>query len=249
MYDWCRANRGGTGLDFPDAFERMARALAATGRPMIYSISEYGRSKPWEWAAEYGHLWRTTPDIAPNWRSVMRLTDRQHGLASWAGPGGWNDPDMLEVGNPGLSDIEARSQFMLWILLAAPLMAGNDLRTMTETTRALLTHPGLLAISQDAAGHQGSRSARWGRVDVWRRDLRDGHVTGVLNRGIRPLSLAHRNSLIVDESGRMLATTGADPVNVWSGRPIEANEQLGELEPHEMLLVRSFGTIDPNPRV
>lgn len=239
-YDWCRANRGGTGLTYPGAFERMARAIAATGRPMVYSVSEYGSSRPWEWAGEFGHLWRTTGDIAPTWRSVMRLADKQHGLAAYAGPGGWNDPDMLEVGNPGLSDLEARSHLMLWAMLAAPLMAGNDVRTMTEETRALLTHPGLLAVSQDPLGHQGARTASHGKVDVWRRDLAGGWVVGVLNRGSRPTTLRLHDAALSLGTG---AAVGQVPgsgsvVDVWTGRELRGGDHSWDLAPHEMALVR-----------
>ncbi|SDB92775.1 alpha-galactosidase [Sanguibacter gelidistatuariae] len=240
-YDWCRANKGGTGLTYAGAFERMAHAIAATGRPIVYSISEYGRSRPWEWAGELGHLWRTTSDIAPTWRSVMRLADKQHGLAAYAGPGGWNDPDMLEVGNPGLSDLEARSHLMLWAMLAAPLMAGNDVRTMTEETRALLTHPGLLAVSQDPLGRQGARTTRHGKVDVWRRDLVDGWVVGVLNRGSCPTTLRLHDaalSLGTDAAVEQVPGSGC-VVDVWTGRELRGGgDHSWELAPHEMVLVR-----------
>ncbi|WP_218868848.1 glycoside hydrolase family 27 protein [Leifsonia psychrotolerans] len=240
-YDWCEAGRGGTGLTYPEAFSRMAEALARTGRPIVYSISEYGRTKPWEWAADYGHLWRTTPDIGASWRSVMKLVDRQHGLAEFAGPGGWNDPDMLEVGNVGINDVEARSHFMLWVMLAAPLMAGNDLRTMTAATRHTLTHPGLIALSQDSLGRQGSRVARQGKVELWRRELADGRVHGILNRGGRAVHLQSRDGGIVLDSGRRLVTDDGQLVCVWTGEPIDADGWSAALQPHEMILIRSDG--------
>lgn len=227
-YDWCRANRGGTGLDEPGAFTRMAQALERTGRPIVYSISEYGRSRPWEWAPSVAQLWRTTADIVPTWRSVLRIADRQHGLARYARPGAWNDPDMLEVGNPGLSEVESRSHLMLWAMLAAPLMAGNDLRTMPEGTRALLTHPGLLAIAQDAAGRQGQRVARQGPLEFWRRELSDGHAVGVLNRGRHPATLG-------DQDRALLGADVSEAVEVFTG----AREGFdSDLAPHEMKLWR-----------
>ncbi|MFC4603052.1 glycoside hydrolase family 27 protein [Rhodococcus kronopolitis] len=238
-YDWCRAGRGGTGLDHRAAFERMAAALAATGRPIVYSISEYGSTRPWEWAGEYGHLWRTTPDIGPSWRSVLRLVDRQHGLARYAGPGGWNDPDMLEVGNRGLGELESRSHLMLWAMLAAPLFAGNDLRTMTEQTRGLLTHAGVLAISQDSLGRQGERIARFGRVEVWRRELSGGVAYGVLNRGRRETSLEVRDDALVLSGGKVLCPLAADSVDVWSGQPVRDRKGMWPLRSREMVLVRS----------
>lgn len=234
-YDWCRANRGGTGLTEKAAFTRMRRKLETIGRPMVYSISEYGRSKPWEWAPGVANLWRTTPDIAPLWGSVMRIVAKQHGLARYARPGAWNDPDMLEVGNVGLSDIESRSHFMLWAMLAAPLMAGNDVRSMSDSTRQLLTHPGILNISQDAAGIQGEHVDRDGRLDFWRRRLSNGFAVGVLNRSRRQISIgdAERARLIGTHSGA---------IDVYTN---ETDNFDHVLQPHEMKLWRIFDI--PNP--
>ena len=219
-YDWCRANRAG--LSEESAFAAMAAALDNTGRPMVYSISEYGRSRPWEWAPHFANLWRTTSDIEPSWRSVMRIVDKQHGLAPYAGRGHWNDPDMLEVGNAGLTPVESRSHMMLWVLLAAPLMAGNDLRTMSEETRSLLTDPELLAIAMDPAGLQGQRTGRVGNLEFWRRDLTDGFALGILNRG---RSRARPNEdLLRERVGSRVAieiTTGMQGFDV-------------DLDPHEM---------------
>lgn len=225
--DWCRASRGGTGLTEREAFGAMAQALERTGRPIVYSISEYGRSRPWEWAPSVAHLWRTTSDIRPTWRSVMRIADRQHGLARFARPGAWNDPDMLEVGNAGLSETESVSHLMLWAMLAAPLMAGNDLRTMSKATRTLLTHPAILAIAQDPAGIQGERTGRAGRLEFWRRDLSDGYAVGILNRGRRVARIGLR------ERERLGLHRGA--VDVLTG---ETDRFDVELAPHEMRLWR-----------
>ncbi|HPU13902.1 MAG TPA: glycoside hydrolase family 27 protein [Aeromicrobium sp.] len=228
-YDWCRANRGGTKLDEPAAFAHMAQAIQNTGRPMVYSISEYGRSKPWEWAPQVANLWRTTPDIGPSWRSVMRIADKQHGLAQFAGPGHWNDPDMLEVGNAGLSPTESRSHLMLWAMLAAPLMAGNDVRSMSAQTRDLLTDSQILSIAMDPAGRQGERTGRRGKLDFWRRELSDGFAVGVLNRArsARGLTTEDRDRLgdltgAVDitsgEIGRFDLTLASHEMRIWRVR-------------------------------
>ncbi|WP_198169880.1 alpha-galactosidase [Agromyces laixinhei] len=235
-YDWCRANRGGTGLSEGEAFRRMAEAIGRSDRPMVYSISEYGRTKPWTWAPEVAHLWRTTGDIAANWRSVMRIADRQHALAPFAGPGGWNDPDMLEVGNAGLSGIESRSHFMMWAMLAAPLMAGNDLRTMDEPTRQVLTNPGVLAISQDPLGRQGSRTARHRSFDVWHRDLADGTAVGILNRTNRAITARVAGGWLTTARGTRLARLGEGARNAWTGRPAPDGELT--FSAHEMHLFR-----------
>lgn len=227
-YDWCRASTGGTRLNEQDAFSRMATALRHTGRPITYSISEYGRSRPWEWAPSLAQLWRTTGDISPSWRSVMHIVDSQHGLARYARPGAWNDPDMLQVGNVGLNELESRTHLMLWTMLAAPLMAGNDIRTMSEATRELLTHPGLLAIAKDAAGRQGQRVARVRGLEFWERDLVGGSVVGVLNRS--------RRAIAIDPRARnRIAGENQDAVDVFTG---EHDDFDVTLEPHEMKLWR-----------
>ena len=242
-YDWCKADKGKTGLQYGQAFGHMAQALTNTGRDMILSISEYGVTKPWLWACQYGHLWRTTQDIRPTWQSIMRLTDQQHGLASYAGPGGWNDPDMLQVGNGKLTEIESRTHYMLWVMLAAPLMAGNDLRSMTDHIRDLLTHPGLIAISQDPAGVQGERISRRHRLDVWEKKLSTGIAHGFLNRGSKPVTLTYMDNQILAPDETALATLGTQPVVVWTGALLNSGTIGGAtdivLAPREMVLIRS----------
>lgn len=242
-YDWCKADKGKTGLQYAQAFGHMAQALTNTGRDMILSISEYGVTKPWLWAGQYGHLWRTTQDIQPTWQSIMRLTDQQHGIASYAGPGGWNDPDMLQVGNGKLTELESRAHFMLWVMLAAPLMAGNDLRSMSDGIRSLLTHPGLLAISQDPAGVQGERITRHRRIDVWEKKLSTGVAHGFLNRSSKPVPLRYTGTQILAPDDTVLATLGPQPTNVWTGNRLKARTDGGAeaitLDPREMILIRS----------
>ncbi|MGW8282215.1 MAG: glycoside hydrolase family 27 protein [Gemmatimonadota bacterium] len=187
-YDWC--NHGTQ--DAEASYRTMRRALEAAGRPIVFSICEWGTNRPWLWAGGIGHLWRTTEDILncydcrEDWGGMgfVHILDLQDGLESYAGPGGWNDPDMLEVGNDGLSDIEARAHFSLWAILASPLMAGNDLRTMSATTREILTNQEVLAVNQDSMGRQGRRATKRGDFEVWSRELHDGSRAVVLfNRG------------------------------------------------------------------
>jgi alpha-galactosidase len=179
--DWCHTN----GMGPRALYAKWAMAFHAAGRPMVLSICEWGRSRPWEWAGAIGHLWRTSWDIQPDWSSILTILDRQAELHSFAGPDHWNDPDMLEVGNGGLTPDQNRAHFALWSMLAAPLMAGNDLRTMTDETRDILIAPEIVAIDQDAGGRQGRRLGRDGDIDTWVRDLGTGgeHVIAVLNRG------------------------------------------------------------------
>ena len=179
--DWCHTE----GMGPRALYAKWAMALRAARRPIVLSVCEWGRARPWEWAGEIGHLWRTCWDIQPEWSSVLTILDRQADLHPFAGPDHWNDPDMLEVGNGELTIDQSRAHFALWSVLAAPLMAGNDLRTMSDDVREILTAPEIVAIDQDGAGKQGRRIRRDGDVDVWIRTLgsRGEFPIAVLNRG------------------------------------------------------------------
>ena len=168
--DWC--NTGGLGTR--SVYWKWSQAFRAAGRPMILSLCEWGRTRPWEWARRVGHLWRTCWDIQDTWQSLATVLDRQRGLQPFAGPDGWNDPDMLEVGNGGMTLDEYRTHFGLWCLLAAPLMAGNDLRSMSEDVRAILTSPELIAVDQDPLGIPGDLVKQWVGSEIWARPLADG---------------------------------------------------------------------------
>jgi alpha-galactosidase len=179
--DWCHTE----GMGPRALYAKWAMALRAARRPIVFSICEWGRSRPWEWAGELGHLWRTSWDIQPEWSSILTILDRQAELHPFAGPDHWNDPDMLEVGNGDLTDEQGRAHFAMWSMLAAPLMAGNDLRTMTAEVREILTAPEIVGVDQDSRGRQGRRVRREADVDIWTRDLAgDGRrAIAVLNRG------------------------------------------------------------------
>lgn len=169
-FDWCYTK----GMNQQEAYTTMSKALKAAGRPMIFSLCEWGTSKPWLWAAPVGQLWRTTGDIGPNFKSVLSIIHLQDTLNRYAGPGHWNDPDMLEVGN-GMSTAEDRSHFSMWCMLAAPLMAGNDLRSMKPEARTILTNKEVIALDQDPAGIQGFRYATRDSVQIWFKPLEGGH--------------------------------------------------------------------------
>jgi alpha-galactosidase len=179
--DWCHTN----GMGPRALYAKWAMALHAARRPIVFSICEWGRSRPWEWAGEIGHLWRTTWDILPDWSSILTILDCQSELSSFAGPDHWNDPDMLEVGNGDLTPDQSRAHFALWSMLAAPLMAGNDLRTMADEVREILIAPEIVALDQDRGGRQGRRIRRDGDIDIWIRGLAaEGHYAiALLNRG------------------------------------------------------------------
>jgi alpha-galactosidase len=187
-YDWCHTE----GQDTRDAYQRMSQALRATGRPIVFSLCEWGSSKPWTWAPGVGQLWRATGDIQDCWdcnkswggMGVVHIIDLVQDLYPYAGPGHWNDPDMLEVGNGGLSAAENRAHFSFWCLFAAPLMAGNDLESMGADVKAILTNHEVIAVDQDALGMQGRKVADDGAREVWMKPLADGSRAVVLfNRG------------------------------------------------------------------
>lgn len=166
-------------------FRKMGQALRQAGRPIVYSLSQSGDFDIWRWGPQTGaNLWRTTPDIGDNWDSMLQRGLRQLDLGAWSGPGHWSDPDMLEIGNGGMSVDEYRTQMSLWSLLPAPLLAGNDLRTMDAATRDILLNREVIAVDQDPAGHPARRLERQGDVEVLVRDMADGSiVVGFFNRG------------------------------------------------------------------
>ncbi|MGA7712509.1 MAG: glycoside hydrolase family 27 protein [Rhizomicrobium sp.] len=191
-YDWCNT---GT-QDAASSYLIMSQALQASGRPIVFSLCEWGNSNPWLWAANIGNLWRTTGDIYDHWEGknangysigVMNILDMQVELAPYAGPGHWNDPDMLEVGNGGMTDTEYRTHFSLWAILAAPLIAGNDLSDMSAQTKAILTNKEVIAIDQDPLGIEANRVAKDGDDEVWARPIKGGgRAVVLLNRSMTP---------------------------------------------------------------
>lgn len=179
-YDWCNTEA----LNAEGAYLTMRDALYAAGRPVVFSICEWGTNQPWQWGKNIGHLWRTTGDIINcfdcvvdhgTWKSwgVLPIVDKQEGLRAHAGPGHWNDPDMLEVGN-SMTLTEDRAHFSLWCMLAAPLIAGNDLRNMTRETVEILTNAEVIAVDQDSLGIQGFKYLSDGELNVWLRPLAHG---------------------------------------------------------------------------
>ncbi len=177
-------NCNNEGVDYMERYGGMGKALLATGRPIVYSICEWGAKDPYQWAPAISNLWRTTGDISDNWNSMIDIVDQQVGLHKYAGPGHWNDPDMLEVGNGGMTNTEYRTHFSMWAILAAPLIAGNDLLHMTETTREILTNKEVIAVDQDPAGKEGYKIADEGDQEIWVKPMSDGsYAVLLLNRG------------------------------------------------------------------
>lgn len=184
-YDWCGARNIYKDSEMQAVYQKMGKALEESGRPIVYSLCQYGRDDVWTWGPEVdGNLWRTTGDINDSWGSMSKIGFSQSDLAKWAGPGHWNDPDMLEVGNGGMSNTEDTTHMSLWSMLAAPLLAGNDLAHMTKATHDILTNREVIAIDQDPAGKQGKRAWKNGDQEIWTRELKDGsEAVALFNRG------------------------------------------------------------------
>ena len=177
--DWCNAE----GLDPEVQYAKFRDALANSGRPIVFSICNWGVKTPWRWGPATGNLWRTTGDINDTYERMSLIGFGQNGLEKFAGPGHWNDPDMLEVGNGGMKRDEYRTHMALWAILAAPLLAGNDLRNMSSDTKELLLNSEVLAVDQDVKGVQGHRVWEEGPLEIWVKPLADGsHAVGLFNR-------------------------------------------------------------------
>lgn len=209
-YDWCNSE----GLNPIGAYTTMRDALYKTGRPIVLSICEWGDNKPWEWAKPIGHLWRTTGDITDCWDceenhgswsswGIMRILDKQKSLRIHAAPGHWNDPDMMEVGNSGLSVNESRAHFSMWAMLAAPLIAGNDVRNMSKETQEILTNKEVIAIDQDALGIQGFPAITEDNLEIWVKPLSvDEWAFCFLNRSdeAKNISFDWKDNFIKDDN-------------------------------------------------
>ncbi|WP_058187465.1 glycoside hydrolase family 27 protein [Terracidiphilus gabretensis] len=224
------------------AYDKMSKALKATGRPIVFSLCQYGWDAVWEWApALGGNLWRTTGDIQSNWNSIYTILSQQEGLQKYAGPNGpygghWNDPDMLEVGNGKLSLAENRSHFSMWAMLSAALLAGNDLPHMKPEINAILTNRDVIAIDQDPLGKQADRVYSEGEVDVWKKQLSGGAIAiAVLNAGSDRQS-THPFHLDTKKLGLRGTVKGKD---LWTGKEIEIKDNMPiELNSRDILLVR-----------
>ena len=206
-FDWCNTE----GINAKEAYTTMSKALKKAGRPIVFSLCEWGTNKPWLWAENIGELWRTTGDISAvfdgyidhgTWKQagVMLIADQQEGLRKYAGPGHWNDPDMLEVGN-GMTENEDRAHFSLWCMFAAPLIAGNDITKMSKTTNDILTNKEVIAVDQDKDGHEGYKYSSTDSMEVYVKPLNDNNwAVCFLNRSHEPKNFTFdwKNQIITD---------------------------------------------------
>ncbi|HEY2016087.1 MAG TPA: glycoside hydrolase family 27 protein, partial [Bryobacteraceae bacterium] len=183
-YDWCSASQvyDNSQATMAAAYAKMGNALLHSGRTIVYSLCQYGENDVGEWGAKVGgNLWRTTGDISDRWQSMDDIGfNKQPGREKYAGVGHWNDPDMLEIGNGGMTDTEYQTHMSLWCILAAPLLAGNDIRDMKPGIAEILMNKEVIAVDQDRLGKQGVRVAKEGNLEVWAKPLADGgHAVGL----------------------------------------------------------------------
>ncbi len=217
------------------AYEKMHKALLATGRPIVYSLCQYGWNDVWKWGPDVGgNLWRTTGDINDTYDRMEQIGFSQAGLAKFAAPGHWNDPDMLEVGNGGMTGDEYRMHMSLWAILAAPLLAGNDLSKMSPETLSILTNKDVIAVDQDKLGKQGDRVWAEGPKEIWAKPLSDGaKAVALFNRAPDPKSITLKLSDVGFGSSAKMH-------DLWSGKDVTAtNGSYTVLIPkHGVVLLR-----------
>lgn len=251
-YDWCNTDN----LNAVGAYTTMRDALYAAGHPIVFSLCEWGDNKPWEWGAEVGHLWRTTGDIYNcfdcikdhgTWKSwgVMQILDKQDGLRKYAGPNHWNDPDMMEVGN-GLTSNENKAHFSMWCMIAAPLIAGNDIRNISEDVKEVLMNKDVIDIDQDVLGVQGFKYSSNDSVNVWFKPLaNEDWAMCILNRSVvsKNISFDWQKENVSDNlSGRAtnFNTITYELKNLWGKENLGTTKKtlIAEIPGHDVLMLR-----------
>jgi alpha-galactosidase len=251
-FDWCNTD----GLKADESYKTMRNAIYAAKHPMVFSICEWGTSKPWTWAGDVGHLWRTTGDIYPCWNceyghgswisnGVLRILDMQKDLRKYAGPGHWNDPDMLEVGN-GMSNNEDRAHFSLWCMLAAPLIAGNDLRTIQKETLDILTNKEVIAVDQDSLGIECFTLYDYGNWQIYFKPLKNGDAAiCFLNRGetIQKVEFNWKSNNVYDGDNNISFDFNKNTYklrDLWAKKDIGTTNDIfkAEIPTHDVILIR-----------
>lgn len=250
-YDWCYNE----GQDAKAAYKTMSDALKACGRPIVFSICEWGENKPWEWGKGIGHMWRITPDIRDcydckfNWGGVgvLQILDKALTLDQYAGPGHWNDLEMLEIGNGGQTEHEYRSHFAIWSMMSAPLMAGNDIRDMDSLSKSILCNKDAVAINQDPLGRSAFRFIQFNGIDILVKPLSNGDVAFLfINRNNFKIDLNYNWNMdsVFDrafENGALYMKRNPRKIKeIWTGKDIGTTDTPinRSLEPHESLFFR-----------
>ena len=251
-YDWCNTEA----LNAEGAYLTMRDALYAAGRPIVFSLCEWGNNEPWSWGKNVGHLWRTTGDITNCfdcvvdhgiWKSwgIMQILDLQEGLRIHAGPDHWNDPDMMEVGN-GMTVAEDRAHFSIWCMLAAPLIAGNDLINISKETTLILTNKEAIGIDQDPLGIQGFKYWSEGGLEVWVKPLEKGAwAVCFLNQSTeaKDVNFVWKDNYINDGFSQREMNCGRDVYKIrdlWAAKDAGMTQKAftGKLAPHDVILLK-----------
>lgn len=251
-YDWCNTE----GITAKEAYKTMSKAIKMAGRPMIFSLCEWGDNQPWEWAKDIGQMWRISGDIANcfdciddhgTWKSwgVTYIIDMRKNIRQYAGPDHWNDLDMMEVGH-GMSAAEDRAHFSMWCMLASPLIAGNDLRAMTKETIATLTDKDAIAINQDPLGVQAYLYQQKDSVDTWIKPLANNEVAiCFMNRSKKPVAVNYdfNNSPIIDSVSKTTINFNLNTFTIndlWAKKTIGKTTESfkGTVLPHDVIMLR-----------
>ncbi|MGD0832777.1 MAG: cellulose binding domain-containing protein [Terracidiphilus sp.] len=207
--DWCSTS----GLDPQTIYTEFAQDLAAAKANIDFSMCEWGDNSPWTWGPAVGNSWRTTSDISDSWSAMITNLESNAAYAPYAGPGGWNDPDMLEVGNGGMTAAQDQAHFAMWAMSAAPLIAGNDLLTMSSATLATLTNAAVIAVDQDPLGIQGSIVYDNGAgLQVWAKPVTGGTAVALLNNTASAASI----TVTWTEAG-LSSTQSVSVTDLWAG--------------------------------
>jgi alpha-galactosidase len=251
-YDWCSSD----GQNALESYRLMSQKLKEAGSPIVFSLCEWGDNKPWTWAKEIGHLWRTTGDIYDcfdcaynhgTWTAwgAMKILDMQDGLREYAGPGHWNDPDMLEVGVGRLTTSENRAHFSMWCMLAAPLMTGNDLNGMTDEVRAILTDPIAISVNQDPLGIQGLRYQKTDSLETWLKPLSNGEwALCFLNRAkdAQNINFDFAQNIVEDTFAKRTLDASKQEyklTNVWTKKEMGTTKKalIAQVPSHDVLMM------------
>ncbi|MFD7014720.1 glycoside hydrolase family 27 protein [Streptomyces sp. NPDC059928] len=233
-YDNCNNN----GVPAQSRYTTMRDALAATSRPILYSLCNWGQENVWTWGAGVGNSWRTTGDISASFSSMLSIFHSNVGLASYAGPGHWNDPDMLEVGNGSLTATESRSEFSLWAEMAAPLIAGTNIASAGADTLSTLTNSRVIAVDQDALGRQGTMVSSSGGLDVLAKPLANGDVSVALFNETGSTATITTTAAAIGKTGASAYTL----TDLWSGAASTTSATISASVPaHGTVMYRVAG--------
>ena len=252
-YDWCNTE----GINATEAYTTMSNALKTAGRPILFSLCEWGDNQPWKWGEPLGNMWRISGDIYPcfdcefkhpeNWSSwgFMKIVDMRKGIRKYSGPDHWNDFDMMEVGNE-MNDTEDKSHFSIWCMVASPLIAGNDFRSMSKETLEILTNKDMIAINQDKLGIQGFRYKNDNGLETWVKPLENGDWSvAFLNRSEenKSINFNWKEHIIKDDIFNLETSFDSatyDIYDVWNHKKIGTTKKAfkDKVAPHDIVVLR-----------